>query len=161
MGPCRGRTALVVSRACDIMSLSPCKALGGYACAEAPLLHIHSSVTPPLLHMRSCIEFTTLVYQSRLQALHEVQEHAQAERAAAEQHLQQALAAQRHESEEAVGRHLSFIDRLMADKDELSRQLAALGEALKVSCRAKDQGSGFSCVFVVLLQRSQNATCCA
>ncbi len=54
------------------------------------------------------------------------------ERAAAEQRMQAALAAAKEEAEGSLGRHLSFIDRLIADKDELTRQLGAMHDALKV-----------------------------
>jgi 5-azacytidine-induced protein 1 len=72
---------------------------------------------------------------------------AQAALAAARQEANQQLAAaeERHslalgravaEGEDSLARHLAFIDRLMADKDELARQLAAAAEHTKVRCLA-------------------------
>ncbi|KAJ9534350.1 hypothetical protein QJQ45_016047, partial [Haematococcus lacustris] len=45
----------------------------------------------------------------------------------------EALAQARHEHEAALARHLSFMDRLLADKDDLNRKCAAMAESLKAS----------------------------
>lgn len=45
------------------------------------------------------------------------------------------MARQAHDYEAAVARHLAFIDRLLADKDELSANNERLAEQIKASLR--------------------------
>jgi 5-azacytidine-induced protein 1 len=59
----------------------------------------------------------------------EVELIASRDRAAAE--IAMKLAEQRNTHDAATSRHLNFADRLLADKDELSRKLAETGEALR------------------------------
>lgn len=44
---------------------------------------------------------------------------------------QELLGSQRAEYEAAVARHLAFVDRLLADKDTLTRRVAELADAVK------------------------------
>lgn len=66
-------------------------------------------------------------------AIAEARGAAAAAAAEAEQRAAAAVAAAVAEGKEAVAVHLAFIDRLLADKDELGRQLAAATEQLRVS----------------------------
>ncbi|GAX81176.1 hypothetical protein CEUSTIGMA_g8609.t1 [Chlamydomonas eustigma] len=51
----------------------------------------------------------------------------------AESRLQDTLAAQRDHHEAGLARHLGFIDRIMADKDDLSRKCDSLAELIRSS----------------------------
>lgn len=77
-------------------------------------------------------ERDNLLAQAKADAAAQARAHA-AELGAVRQQGVSLAAAVRAERDEAVSRHLAFIDRLMADKDELARALAATGEAVQVS----------------------------
>lgn len=78
--------------------------------------------------------FISALAQLPLQDLQVLQQQLQDAARAAEQQQAQALAGAKADAEESITRHLAFIDRLMADKEELTRQLFALNDALKVRC---------------------------
>ena len=69
------------------------------------------------------------------QELEALQQGARDAAAAAEQHHADTLAAAKADAEESSRRHLGFIDRLMADKDDLGRQVASLNAAAQVRGR--------------------------
>lgn len=78
-----------------------------------------------LCHVSSCLP--------RVQEIHAIQAQHDEALQQAQHQLQDALCKERAESEDGLARHLAFIDRLMADKDELTKQLTALNNQLKVS----------------------------
>lgn len=49
-----------------------------------------------------------------------------------EAHMQDMVNSQKQEHEAAISRQLAFIDKLLADKDELSRKCSQLQEAIQV-----------------------------
>lgn len=56
--------------------------------------------------------------------------------------LQEMLATQRTEYEAAVARHLAFVDRLLADKDVLTRRVAELSDQLQGSGEKQERAIG-------------------